>query len=580
MNKIERFKRFERNPFLSADEPTLADVLAHLEACDHLDAARKRDLRSAIHRFCALTHRDPAMVAASVVELKAGLATIDRDRAGISEKTFANLKSYLLAALRESGLRVAPNTAKTKLTPAWLILFELLPGKGPKNALSRFLRFCSAMGIEPAHVDDQVVYDFVDALVTGTFVDDPRRRHRDTCRFWNKASETIAAWPQRRLQAPCYREPRRSVPLADLPLTFQQDVERYLGWLADPDPFDDERPRRPLKPRTVKLRHDQIVLAASALIQRGCDVSDLHALADLVAVDSVKEILRFYLTLNEPRSAAFISGLAQMLFTIAKDWVRVDESHLDGLRAIRRRLPPVPTGMTDKNRALLRQFEDPETLRRLLLLPEQLLDEAGRCPPDNKRAAITAQKAVVIELLLMAPIRMANVIGIRLGHELLRPAGNGGLYRLIIQAADTKNGVAIEFELPAELGGMIDLYLRDYRPRLTDPGNVHLFPVRIGEAKRQETLSKQIKSLLRKRLGFPMTPHQFRHLGAWLYLRRNPGDYVTVQKLLGHKSIKTTMNFYAKLDASTAARHYDAMIEKERSTLRSTSSPRLRRPES
>ncbi len=61
-----------------------------------------------------------------------------------------------------------------------------------------------------------------------------------------------------------------------------------------------------------------------------------------------------------------------------------------------------------------------------------------------------------------------------------------------------------------------------------------------------------------------MTPHQFRHLSAWLYLRRRPGDFVTVQKLLGHKSIKTTMNFYAKLESETAGRHYDEILAAER----------------
>ena len=71
-----------------------------------------------------------------------------------------------------------------------------------------------------------------------------------------------------------------------------------------------------------------------------------------------------------------------------------------------------------------------------------------------------------------------------------------------------------------------------------------------------------------------MTPHQFRHLSAWLYLRRNPGEIVTVQKLLGHRNIKTTINFYAKLDTAQAAQHYDALIEEERASLTAPAPPR------
>ncbi len=58
---------------------------------------------------------------------------------------------------------------------------------------------------------------------------------------------------------------------------------------------------------------------------------------------------------------------------------------------------------------------------------------------------------MAIELLLMAPIRMSNLIAIRVGEELIRPGGRTGSYRLVIDPAETKNAELIEFELPAEL---------------------------------------------------------------------------------------------------------------------------------
>ncbi len=93
-------------------------------------------------------------------------------------------------------------------------------------------------------------------------------------------------------------------------------------------------------------------------------------------------------------------------------------------------------------------------------------------------------------------------------------------------------------------------------------------------------MNQQLQEKLLERLGFKMTPHQFRHLSAWIYLRRHPGDFVTVQKLLGHKSIKTTINFYTKLDTATAAQHYDALIAEEREALVVLAPPRRRRQRS
>lgn len=71
-----------------------------------------------------------------------------------------------------------------------------------------------------------------------------------------------------------------------------------------------------------------------------------------------------------------------------------------------------------------------------------------------------------------------------------------------------------------------------------------------------------------------MSPHKFRHVGAANYLRHRPGDFVAVQKLLGHKSIKTTLNFYAQLDTATAAKHYDSLIAEEREKLDPPPPPR------
>ena len=553
---------------------SLADVLADLERDAGLSPTRCRDLKSAIRRFCALVDRDPARVSATIAEIRGAINGLTTGRAGMSTKTCQNLRANLLAALRY-GVTTAPR--RTPLAPAWQDFYGRLPDKRMTSGLSRFFRYCSGRGIAPEAVDDGVLQDFVTWLDEATFARKPRDIHRRTCRLWNEAADSISGWPQRRLTLPDYREPRTTIPLSEMPLPFRQHVERYLVWLANPDPFDDERPRSALKPRTLALRRKHIELAASAWVHRGHDPEHMRSLADLVTVESAKEIMRFYMTRNRPTSPAFLGSLAQALFSLAKEWVRVDEAHLEGLRTVRRRLPPVPTGMTDKNRGMLRQFEDQETLRRLLLLPQQLLAEARKAGANSERAAIKAQLAVAIELLLMAPIRMSNLIAIRVGQELIRPGGRTGSYRLVIDPAETKNAEPIEFALPPELSEMIDIYLQQFHPLLTWPDNPYLFPAKAGGHKAQQTLSQQLQGKLLERLGFKMTPHQFRHLSAWLYLRRHPGDFVTVQKLLGHKNIKTTINFYAKLDTATAAQHYDTLIAEEREALKAAPPSRGRR---
>lgn len=57
-----------------------------------------------------------------------------------------------------------------------------------------------------------------------------------------------------------------------------------------------------------------------------------------------------------------------------------------------------------------------------------------------------------------------------------------------------------------------------------------------------------------------MTAHQFRHLAAALILDRHPGALHLVQRLLGHKSPKTTIRFYAGLNPRGASRFMAELV--------------------
>ena len=57
-----------------------------------------------------------------------------------------------------------------------------------------------------------------------------------------------------------------------------------------------------------------------------------------------------------------------------------------------------------------------------------------------------------------------------------------------------------------------------------------------------------------------MTPHQFRHLAAKLYLDAHPGDYETVRRLLGHRSVATTTSFYYELSSMMANQRYGELV--------------------
>jgi hypothetical protein len=68
------------------------------------------------------------------------------------------------------------------------------------------------------------------------------------------------------------------------------------------------------------------------------------------------------------------------------------------------------TGLTEKNRRLIRQIAQSDLWREVVRLPQRLMAEA-RISAKTKpyRAAVTAQLAIAILILIRAPVRMQNL---------------------------------------------------------------------------------------------------------------------------------------------------------------------------
>jgi integrase len=93
------------------------------------------------------------------------------------------------------------------------------------------------------------------------------------------------------------------------------------------------------------------------------------------------------------------------------------------------------------------------------------------------------------------------------------------------------------------------------------PGGDWLFPgCRADRPKSQDALRAQIGDTLAERCGLDFTPHAFRHLAAYKILEHDPTAYPLVQRVLGHKSLETTVRFYCGLEVPQALAHFRALV--------------------
>jgi integrase len=179
------------------------------------------------------------------------------------------------------------------------------------------------------------------------------------------------------------------------------------------------------------------------------------------------------------------------------------------------------------------------------------------------KAAVMAQLAVAIGILTFAPVRLSNLVHIRLDQNLIKPGGLNAPYMLVFADYDVKNRVKLEFLFDDELTALIDEYIHTFRSTLLRGSNdLWLFPGESGGCKDAKTLSEQITERVERATGLCLTVHQFRHTAAAMWLKTHPGDYETVRRMLGHRSIRTTINFYCGLETIQANTMFGDLMRK------------------
>ncbi len=370
------------------------------------------------------------------------------------------------------------------------------------------------------------------------------------------------AWPQFKLTEPPYAKHSTGPAWEDFPQGLRDDIDAYCQRIAKHHRTASGKIARPCKQSTIDMRRRELIAAVRAGVEAGIPLEELGSLRDLPRPDRVEIIIEFYWKKNGERPSLYTINLASKLLALARNEALSGEE-IERLEEIRVSLEEHrTTGLTEKNRTLIRQIAHGDVWRKVVRLPQKLIAKAtAKLQTLPVKAAVTAQLAIAILILIRAPIRMQNLASIRIGINLIRPGGPGTPYMLVFPDYDVKNGVPLEFEFDEATTSLIDEYIHQHRPQLMRGFNHDwLFPGEAQGPKVTKTLSEQISERLWKELGLEITPHQFRHAAAYIMLKADPGNYELVRRVLGHRSSATTRNFYIALESLDATRLFGEMV--------------------
>jgi integrase len=537
--------------FVAADTPTLADVLRHVETSPTLSPTRRRDLASGLRRLARGIGVSLEEAVADPAWLRPRIAGVAPAALGISPKSWTNALSDAKAAMCAVGIVEGRASRPVPLTGAWRDLWAGLLASGEKlslaPALGRFVRFLCRLGVAPEDVSDAHATAYRDALALNALRRAPDDSLRAATYGWNRAAERLPDWPRQRLAVPS-RDTRFALPPEAFPAAFAEDLQRYLRGLTHPDPLDAAARIAPLRPATVRHRRAQVLRFASALVHAGVAIETLTGLDALVVPARVRQGLTWMLERSDGTPTPGTAEMAVMLTLVARDHVRAPEADTAEIARLARRLAvPATPGLTDRNRARLRPLQDPDVLRRLLRLPQEMAARARQSDRPHA-AALSMEMAVALAILLTCPIRRTNLAELRLDRNLQRM--RDGRVFLVYAPGEVKNRRPIEFELPPATVALISPFL---------------FPRRDGLAAIEKSaLSRRISKTIRQETGLEMHPHLFRHLAAMIWLEAHPGSYEAARRLLGHAALSSTLNAYAGFEAGSATRLFAGLIDAAR----------------
>lgn len=560
-------KRSRTDAISRAPVATMADLLASIQADASLSPRQREGRASAVRTYAKWLGRPLSALSAELRTVRQELAALSAVRLGVSAGRLANVRSFLMRSLHAIRADLV-DTRRQPLLPAWADLFAAAGDVRARYGCSRFGRWCSARGLGPHKVTQELAMAFAADLVDRVPSRRPRSAFVAFCRAWNAAAvRWPQVWPQVRLDA---GDQRRAYVLSvdRIHPWFRTDVEtmlRRFGAAIDlPRGFT-----RPYAPSTLAELRRIVLRLYSVAVACHRPEPVIASLSDLVQPEIVRAILGHYLekfTAANTRSAA---KYAHFIFVIAKYWVRLPPDPLEKLQKFRTTLTPKRSGMADKNRATLRCFDDAATAERLLTLGDAAVATFRRAINPKVRHALALQVALAIEILIAAPVRSQNLASIDLSRHLIwRVEGRKAVAHLVFPAVEVKNDADLEFRLPGHLIAMLTLYLEAARPLLAGASDTYLFPGCGNRPKGPSLLSKQIAMVTQRALGTRVTAHQFRHLVGYLFLKDNPTGHEVVRQLLGHKNITTTITFYAGMEQAAAVQAVDAFIERQRQKIR------------
>jgi hypothetical protein len=360
------------------------------------------------------------------------------------------------------------------------------------------------------------------------------------------------------------RENNYGIRIQDFPSDLKQEVTGLLEWKQADYKWDRPQGAHHRPPTAKRLAYTIGAVYGYAI--RIAKQEGISSLSDLVQRRIIGGFSEWCINTREVKGQTLQRNL-RLLGGALRQHPRYADLDLSWFTPLLNGLPVEPDSVLKRRRA--ERVVEYAAIERI---PGMMRTERIKAvKKGQKKLAILVRDEFMIRWLTLLPWRQRNVRECRVGGT--RP----NLYKGPVPAIttidmppwarderernpkaefwqfhftedETKTGCAVDSLVPHQLIEPLEEYLHEFRPHLLaggDPGT--LFLNQAGNPMSIRLVTTVVARTTLTYTGHRVTPHPFRDIVAFAWLKDHPRDYLTVSKMLWHSSPNEVIKTYGSL---------------------------------
>jgi integrase len=397
-------------------------------------------------------------------------------------------------------------------------------------------------------------------------------------RFWFilRDCSLVTKLPKCLLRAKNY-----GIPLRDFPEGMKKEVSELLKWKQDFYVWDRECGRH--RPTTAR-RLAHVICALYGFAVNIAGETGICSLADLAQRPIVGRFIQWCITEREVKGQTLQRNL-RLLHGVLRQHPRYADLDLGWFKKLH-------DGIPVESDAILQMRRADRVLEYAVVeqIPEMIHAERPKAAEKGpKKLALLIRDELMIRWLCILPWRQRNIRECRIGgpnpNLFKRPVPeittidmppwainerkknpNAEFWQFHFEEAETKTGCSADGLLPMQLIEPLEEYVNKYRAHLlrnSDPCT--LFLNQHGKPMSLNQVTAVVATKTLRFGGRRVTPHHFRDIVAFTWLKAHPKDYLTVSKMLWHSNPNEVIRTYGSLfNISSGVCSMEAWLEERK----------------